>query len=337
MFFILSFPFSRNETHKYICTFGYEEGPERYCPAKNLSCGVLPPTECPGLPPVLSFECLELVCDLAWSEAQTISPPSPPLPNSTLPAIPTVPNSTLPAMPPIPSNMVKDSENSTDWIFFIGGTLFAVFFLLLCYVFYKHCCKKEQQLALPFFNRRAPRERREEEKIAVVADDKRGEPVRNEAPIRSKPKIQTLSQLSLNVSAEEINPQIISPTGSLDRNSVSSAADSVASEQSKHSSGSRVGEPVLSQRQNRTESLSLASSAGIVPIKFKKAASESSEDSLEADTDSAGSKIEFASIEIPARSDDPSKTDESSAPEIISPDKLSIAIEQAKKKNLKCK
>ena len=199
--------------------------------------------------------------------------------------------------------------------------MFAVFFFILVYVLYKHCCKKEQQQALPFFNLRAARERREEEKIAVVADDKPGETVRNGAsPVRLTPKIPN-SQINLNVSAEEINtPQIVSPSGSLDRTSTSS--DSVEKDLSDNSSGSRVG-VLPRQKEDRVP---LALLAGTVP-KGKIFVREDSEP----DTDSAGSDIDPAGIKI-----DPSKTDNSSAA-ALSADKLSIAIEQAKKKILKCK
>ena len=221
---------------------------------------------------------------------------------------PPVPNSTLPAIPSNLTSMVKDPEHSTDWIFFVGGTLFTVFFLLLVYVLYKHCCKKEQQQALSF---------------STFVRLERGEPKKKLRSLRTTsrgtPKIQN-SQINLNVSAEEINtPQIVSPSGSLDRTSTSS--DSVEKDLSDNSSGSRVG-VLPRQKEDRVP---LAVLAGIVP----KGEISVQEDS-EPDTDSVGSKIDPAGNKI-----DPSKTDDSSAVGILSADKLSIAIEQAKKKKIK--
>ena len=88
--------FSRNETHEYECHFLQEDGEERICHSPDVTCGRLPPSECPNLPPYRSFDCLRVDCDLI-SSPPNVTLPTPPdstMPTSLMPTTP--PNVTLP-------------------------------------------------------------------------------------------------------------------------------------------------------------------------------------------------------------------------------------------------
>ena len=151
------------------------------CPSKDYGCGVLPPWDCPDLPPYRSFDCMKVECDLFDVVSTT----------TTTTTTTTSSSSNLDA---------ASVDKGSHWAFFFGGFLFTGLCVILAIFLYWKFCRQPRVSARPnFFHVNRPLERRRKEK--VLASVEKEEEEEEVAPPRVYPKSRT-PQMSLGFFSE---------------------------------------------------------------------------------------------------------------------------------------